>query len=84
MTLVHSSFRTGNSVSEASLFTNSISVGGGNSWADRISIVELRAAMNAAISSNSTINFTYFSLVVKLILSASSAICETIYRPFLI
>ena len=90
ITLVHSSRRTGDRTSDeaggfkASLFTTGVLVGGSNSRADRISIVELRVVINAAILSNSTTGFTYFSLVAKLIPSTSSAICETIYRPFLI
>ncbi len=90
VTLVYSSRRTGDRTSDeasgfkASLFTTSVLVGGSNSQADHISIVELRVAINAVILSDSTTGFTCFSLVVKLIPSASSAICETIYRPFLI
>ncbi len=90
VTLVHSSRRTGDRTSdeasgfEASLFTTSVLVGGSNGRADRISMVELGVAINAVISSDSTTGFTCFLLVAKLIPSASSAICETIYRPFLI
>jgi len=90
ITLVYSSRRTSNRTSdkadgfEASLFTTSVLVGGSNSQADRISIVELRVAINVVILSNSTTGFTCFLLVVKLILSAFLVIYETIYRPFLI
>ncbi len=90
VTLVYSSCRTGNRTGdkasgfEASLFTTGVLVGSSNSRADRISIVELRVAINVVILFDSTTGFTCFLLVVKLILSASLAICETIYRPFLI
>ena len=46
------------------------------------SIIELRAATNIVILSNSIISFTYFMLVTKLILFASFIILETMYRLF--
>ena len=46
------------------------------------SIIELRAATNVAILSNSIISFTCFTLVIKLILFAFFVILKIIYRPF--
>ena len=46
------------------------------------SIIELRAPTNITILSNFIIGFTCFMLVIKLILFASFAILEKIYRPF--
>ena len=88
--MVYSSHRTSDRTSdeaggfEASLFITGVLVGGSNGQADCISMVELRVTINTVILSDSTTGFTCFLLVVKLILSTSSAICEIIYRPFLI
>ena len=78
MISVYLSCRTNSS--GASLFTSLICAS--SSWADCINIVELRAVTNIAILSDSAIGFTYLMLIIKLILSTSLVILETIYRLF--